>query len=146
MIAGSMPGAILLDTCALIWLANGDALKADARPRIEAAAQTGGLLVSPISGWEIGLLSRRTGREGADLFAPDPITWFSNALDGPAMRTAPFTHQMAISASSLPGSLHSDPGDRLLIATARHLSIPIVTRDHRIIEYSASGHVEAIPC
>jgi PIN domain nuclease of toxin-antitoxin system len=46
----------------------------------------------------------------------------------------------------LPGELHADPADRLLIATARQLGVPLVTRDRRILDYAAQGHVDAIPC
>ena len=43
--------ALLLDTCALIWLGNGDvALLLDARQAIE---ETETVYVSPISLWEI---------------------------------------------------------------------------------------------
>jgi PIN domain nuclease of toxin-antitoxin system len=36
--------------------------------------------------------------------------------------------------------------DRLLIATARELKAPLVTRDRRILDYAAQGHVDAIAC
>jgi PIN domain nuclease of toxin-antitoxin system len=39
-----------------------------------------------------------------------------------------------------------DPADRLLIATARDLGVPLVTRDRRILDYAAQGHVDAIAC
>ncbi len=48
--------------------------------------------------------------------------------------------------SSLPGNFHRDPADRLLIATARELKVPLVTRDRRILDYAAQGHVDAIAC
>jgi PIN domain nuclease of toxin-antitoxin system len=34
----------------------------------------------------------------------------------------------------------------MLIATARDLSMPIVTRDSKILEYASAGHVVAIAC
>ena len=46
----------------------------------------------------------------------------------------------------MPGTLHRDPADRLLIATARDLGAPLVTRDARILAYAAQGHLDAIPC
>jgi PIN domain nuclease of toxin-antitoxin system len=34
----------------------------------------------------------------------------------------------------------------MIIATARHLQIPIVTRDGKIIAYAGAGHAEVIAC
>lgn len=67
-------------------------------------------------------------------------------MRAPGVKPAIFTPDIAIDASHLPGSFHSDSGDRLLIATARHLNVPIVTRDRRIIEYGHAGYVAVIPC
>jgi PIN domain nuclease of toxin-antitoxin system len=67
-------------------------------------------------------------------------------MAGPAIRTAALTADIAIAASQRPDPFHSDPADRLLIATARHRGMPIVTRDAKIIAYAAAGHVSAIPC
>ena len=141
----AQPRAVLLDTCAAIWTANGDPLRRPAQARIVQAALADGVFVSPISAWEIGVLSRpRSGR--AMEFLPDPGSWFARLMAGPGIRPAPFTAEIAIAASHLPGALHGDPADRLLIATARRMAMPIVTRDSRIIAYAAAGHVGVIPC
>jgi PIN domain nuclease of toxin-antitoxin system len=138
-------GSVLLDTCAAIWLANGAPMSNEALTGITRAAAGDGLIVSPVSAWEIGLLSRaKSGRSVS--FLPDPHTWFARLMAAPGVRTAPFTHEIAIAASYLPEPLHSDPADRLLIATARNLIIPIVTRDRRILDYAAAGHIAAIAC
>jgi len=143
--ASSRAPAVLLDTCAAIWIANGDPLRAGAEARIVHAALAEGVFVSPVSAWEVGMLSRpRTGR--AMEFLPDPASWFARLMAGPGVKPAAFTAQIAIAASQLPGDLHGDPADRLLIATARHLAMPIVTRDARILAYALAGHVAGIPC
>jgi hypothetical protein len=54
--------------------------------------------------------------------------------------------RIAIDTSHLPGDLRSDPMDRLIIATARHLGMPIVTADRKIIAYAEAGFVRVIPC
>ena len=138
------PGA-LLDTCALIWIANGEDLRPGADTGIMAATREKGLFISPVSAWEIGLLSRPRLR-AAYQFLPDPVTWLANFMARPAILSAPLTPEIAIAASWLPDPLHRDPADRLLIATARHLGVPIVTRDAKIIDYAAAGHVAVIPC
>jgi PIN domain nuclease of toxin-antitoxin system len=109
------------------------------------AGLTDGVFVSPISAWEIGLLSRsKPGR--AVRFLPDPNTWFATFLAAPGIRLAAFTPEMAIAASHLPEPLHGDPADRLLISTARALGMPIVTRDAKILDYAAAGRVGVIAC
>jgi PIN domain nuclease of toxin-antitoxin system len=138
-------GAVLLDTCTAIWLANGSRMARGALARIVAAGLEGGVFVSPVSAWEIGLLSRPSRSPGAR-FLPDPKTWFQRLMAGPGIKVAAVTPEIAIDASWLPGELHGDPGDRLIVATARHLGAPVVTRDSKILAYAGSGHVEAIRC
>jgi PIN domain nuclease of toxin-antitoxin system len=41
-----------------------------------------------------------------------------------------------IGAYSLPGDLHNDPADRLLVATAKIYEMILVTMDERILRYS----------
>lgn len=140
-------GPVLLDTCAVIWLANGDPIPPKAVARIVAAGLASGIFVSPASAWEIGLLARpRSGRVAMPQFLPDPKSWFARFLAGPGIRLADFTPDIAVDASWLPGDLHGDPGDRMIIATARQMRVPIVTRDSRIGAYAAAGHVEVILC
>jgi PIN domain nuclease of toxin-antitoxin system len=142
----STPEAILLDTCAVIWLANGEL----SQPTVEIivkAAMAGGVFVSPISAWEVGLLSRpKLNRSPSLTFLPDPKTWFARFMTGAGIKEAPFSSGIAIEASWLPGELHGDPGDRLIIATARTLQIPVITRDSKILDYAHNGHVIAIAC
>ena len=143
----AQPAAVLLDTCAVIWLANGDPLASSAMAAILHAGSRDGIFVSPISAWEVGLLSRpKTGRNLAVRFMPDPKTWFARIMAGPGIREASLTPEIAIDASFLPGELHGDPGDRLIVTSARHLCVPIVTRDRSIIAYGRDGHVQVIPC
>jgi PIN domain nuclease of toxin-antitoxin system len=113
--------ALLLDTCAVIYIAENQAIASSARRRVIAAGDDGGVLVSPVSAWEIGLLASRRGL----IFLPDPI---------------------AIESSFLAPPLHNNPADRLLVATACALGVPIVTRDLAILEYARRGFVSAIAC
>lgn len=138
---------VLLDTCAVIWLATGASMADGALAAITEAATADALYVSPVSAWEIGMLSRpKAGRPEIVQFLPDPKSWFRRFTSAPGIREAGFTPEIAIDASWLPGELHGDPADRLLIATARTLGCPIVTRDHKIIAYGAAGFVRVLPC
>ncbi len=148
-----MSAAVLLDTCAVIWLVNAGPLPADVIDLIRRAGKTEGVYVSTASAWEIGLLSRpkanrRPGpnkRQVPD-FLPDARSWFNRLMALPGVKEASITPAIAIDSSHLPGDLHSDPADRLIIATARHLNMPIVTGDRKILNYAKAGHVSAIPC
>lgn len=135
---------LLLDTCAIIWMVLKEPMAPAAVAAITRSASTGSLLVSPISGWEVGLLATR--RRAPLSFRPDAVTWFERLLSRPGIRPVELEHRAAVSAAFLPGKLHDDPADRLLVATARDLGVPLVTRDRRILAYAAQGHVEAIAC
>jgi PIN domain nuclease of toxin-antitoxin system len=134
--------SLLLDTCAMIFIATARVMTPGARQEVRAASIAGSILVSPVSAWEIGLLSVRRGVP----FHPDPKRWFQLFMAYPGVRLTPLTPDIAIESSHLPQPLHSDPADRLLIATARALQIPIVTRDSRILSYARAGFVAAIAC
>ncbi len=142
-----MTNAVLLDTCAVIWLANGAPMSAAAMQAILTAGAGDGILVSPVSAWEIGMLSKDRPNKGQGLrFLPDPKAWFARFLGGPGIKETPITPAIAIDASYGPACACGDPGDRLMIATARQLIVPIVTRDRRIAAFAATGEIHVIPC
>ena len=128
-------------------MASGAALSQGAVEAIRHAGRADGVFVSTTSAWEIGLLSRPrpAGRQGPQ-FWPDAKTWFATLMTKPGLKEAPITAAIAIEASFLPGDLHADPADRFIIATARHLGMPIVTRDRRILDYAEAGYAHAIAC
>lgn len=64
MSGAALAPAVLLDTCAVIWLANGDRMEAASMAAILHACRADGTFVSPVSAWEIGMLSRRTVEGG----------------------------------------------------------------------------------
>jgi PIN domain nuclease of toxin-antitoxin system len=113
--------AVLLDTCAIIYIFNAEPIALDVTSVVEIAGQHDGVFVSAVSAWEIGMLSKRNR---APSFAPDAKSWFSTVLGAPAIRTAHFTADIAIDSSMLPPPIHKDPADRLLIAIARSLGVP----------------------
>ena len=138
------PG-VLLDTCALIWLVEG-ALSGNAQAIVVLAAIQTRVFVSPVSAWEVGMLANPRGNRPALKFTPNPNAWFSKAMSGTGVVAASLTPDIAIDAAYLPGDMHHDPADRLLVATARHLGVPIMTSDTRIIAYARQGFVQVVPC
>jgi PIN domain nuclease of toxin-antitoxin system len=122
---------LLLDTCALLWLASGDKrLSAEARERVGSATIA---YVSALSGFEIALKWRRR-----KLTLPaSPEEWFSAALEHHALTAVPLVNEDAIRAPLLP-DVHRDPCDRFIIACALRLGVPIVTVDPRFSAYGVS--------
>jgi PIN domain nuclease of toxin-antitoxin system len=51
--------------------------------------------------------------------------------------------QILIESTRLPGEIHRDPSDRLLVATAREHNLTLVTADRDILAYAARGHLDA---
>ena len=147
MTPGEPAPAILLDTCAVIWLVSAGPLSAQVRATIMEAAHAGGIYVSTATAWEVGMLSRpRPSRKQILEFWPDPKAWFARLITMPGINEAPITAAIAIDAWYLPGEFHADPMDRLIVATARHSGTPIVTGDRKILNYAEAGFVHAIPC
>jgi PIN domain nuclease of toxin-antitoxin system len=136
------PRPLLLDTHTWLWFFEGD--REQIRPplerRLEAGARDSLLLVSVLSVWELAMLeAKRRVRLSMDCRA-----WVRKALDARGLRLHPLTPAVAIESTRLPGTVHGDPVDRMLIATARLVGAAIVTRDARILEYSRAGHVLTI--
>ncbi|UEM25175.1 type II toxin-antitoxin system VapC family toxin (plasmid) [Skermanella mucosa] len=133
----------LLDTHTILWLDGGLPMTQEALDAIEEARPKGGVLVSPVSAWEIGTLVRK-GRIVLDV---DPVSWIHRFLGQPGVRQVPLTVDAAAGSSFLPESFHGDPADRMLVASARQLGVPMITRDRKILEYAAStSAVRAIRC
>jgi PIN domain nuclease of toxin-antitoxin system len=134
--------ALLLDTHIWLWYVENDARRFARRiePLVEAAVQRGELLISAISVWEIAVLDsiRRIER------SQDVRTWVGRALSFPGVRFKGLSPSIAIESVSLPGQVHRDPADRILIATARLTGAALVTSDARILSYARQGHVRVL--
>jgi PIN domain nuclease of toxin-antitoxin system len=136
------PAALLLDTHVWLWLFEGAAteLAPSIVRTLETAGRTRRLMVSVLSVWEIAMLeARRRVR-----LSMDCRTWVRRALQAPGLRLHGLTPAVAIESMRLPGAIHGDPVDRMLVATARLTGATIVTRDSRILDYAAGGHVAAL--
>jgi PIN domain nuclease of toxin-antitoxin system len=132
---------ILLDTCAAIWIGD-EVLRQGAEDELQAAQRDGvPVYVSPITAWEIGLLISR----GRLVLAAPPNLWFRAFIET-GFRLAELTPEVLIESSFLPGPPLRDPGDRVIVATARALGYRIMTRDRPILDLALAGHVNAIPC
>jgi PIN domain nuclease of toxin-antitoxin system len=135
-------GFLLLDTHCWVWAQLGmvDQLSRAAISTIRRAEQSGLLRVSVISVWELGMLEKR-GR----VALPSSIRrWVDEALGKSGVSLAELTPEIAIESVHLPGDLHGDPADRMIVATARILGATLLTKDRKILEYSQARHVRAL--
>lgn len=61
--------------------------------------------------------------------------WVQASLEALVATPTDVTHPIAEEAYGLPGEIHRDPADRILIATARAAGLTLVTADERILAY-----------
>jgi PIN domain nuclease of toxin-antitoxin system len=134
---------VLLDTCAAIWLMNGDPMSTQSRAAIRAAqARNLGVCVSPITAWEIATLVAKERLR----MTLSPLAWFEALLALPGLRLVDMPPELLIASVTLPGAAPRDPADRIIAATARALGCVLITRDGELIPYAGSGHIEAVAC
>jgi PIN domain nuclease of toxin-antitoxin system len=130
----------LLDTHVLVWLMEGnERLAPKSREIIRTAAQTDNLYVSAITPWEIAMLVSK----GRLSFSLEICKWLGKALEMPGIRMIPLSIEISVASTQLPGDFHSDPADRIIVATARHIGATLVTEDKLILTYSQANHLKA---
>jgi PIN domain nuclease of toxin-antitoxin system len=71
----------------------------------------------------------------------DVGSWLAAVAEIEAVRFIPLDVEVAVKSVDLPGEFHKDPADRMIVATARKLSAPLVTKDEKILAYA---HVSTI--
>lgn len=123
---------ILLDTHAWVWwLSQPEKLSRTAKQAIARNFAARAIGVSSFSVWEVALLAAR----GRLRLAVDLESWLAASERLPGLTFHPVTNAIALQSVSLPGEFHSDPADRIIVATARHLGAELVTGDQKIRGY-----------
>jgi PIN domain nuclease of toxin-antitoxin system len=119
---------VILDTCALLWLAQGGGeLSKTALQRIDAAPV---VYASAISGFEIGIKVQKGKLE----LPARPVDWFAVVLEHHDIAVLPLDLEVCIRSTALP-AIHADPCDRMIIAAAQVLHLPVVTTDPIFSQY-----------
>jgi PIN domain nuclease of toxin-antitoxin system len=115
---------LLLDTHIWLWIVH-DPKRLGRRLLQELKNESNELWLSPISTWEVLTLNFK----GRVHLHGDLAEWLARATAG--TREAPLTHEIALAARQL--SLHQDPADRILAATAQVLDLTLATADERLL-------------
>jgi PIN domain nuclease of toxin-antitoxin system len=124
---------IVLDTHAWVWLVNDPRqLSPSARRVTEQAMARNAIYISSISAWEVALLSA-SGRIELTIDIQD---WIAGSEVLPFVNFVPVDNSIFVRSVLLPGPLHNDPADRIIIATALTKGMPVVTKDEKIRKYS----------
>lgn len=131
----------LVDTCAVIRIANGDRLREPAASRLRET-QTERVFVSPMTAWEIATLVAK----GKMALSISPDVWFHRFCELPGVQLAEMPPSVLVASASLPGTPPGDPVDRILVSTARAFGYTLVTRDRELLEYGRHGHVRVLGC
>jgi PIN domain nuclease of toxin-antitoxin system len=136
--------AVLLDTCAAVWLSSGAAMSPAALDEIGNSAAERRLWISPISGWEVAT-KIAAGKLGAPDLRISAADWYNGLLALEGVKEAAITGEIALRSAALPW-LHRDPADRFLISAAIALGAQLITRDRLIFAYAEAGLVQVLPC
>ncbi|MGH9606128.1 MAG: type II toxin-antitoxin system VapC family toxin [Terracidiphilus sp.] len=132
---------LLFDTHVLVWLLEDSGrISETVHARLQEAADEDRLLVSAITPWEIALLTAKgrlkLGREVGD--------WLDAALGLPGIHLESLSPAIAVASTRLPGAIHGDPADRILVATARHVDAALVTADRQLLDYAGQGFLKVL--
>lgn len=124
--------AAVFDTHVWVWSAAGD-------PRAEKLREfSGTAIISAISQWEVSMLAMK----GRLALMPDEASWFSANLEAP-VSLAPLTAEISTASCRLP-DFHGDPADRIIVATAITLGIPLITADEKIIRWNEAQRMTQV--
>ena len=94
--------------------------------------------LAAISLWEIG----KKVQVGRLPLPKDLPAWFADAL-APNIEVFALSAEIVTDAMRLPEFPNRDPADELIVATARVIGATLMTRDRRILDYAAAGHLMA---
>ncbi|NDC55088.1 MAG: type II toxin-antitoxin system VapC family toxin [Planctomycetia bacterium] len=124
-----MTQPVLLDTHVWVWWMLGDSrLPARERDALDGLPSGERPAVCDISLWELALLVQ-VGRLRLD---DDLAEWLRIAASPATVRVVPIGPAVVVEMTRLPATFHQDPADRLIVATARAMGMPLATHDVRI--------------
>lgn len=125
---------ILLDTHVLVWFdTNNRSLGREARDLIAAAWPSREVALSAVSFWECGMLHAR-GRLSLRL---PPYRWRADLIDA-GLNEVALSGDVTLTAATLE-TLHHDPADRFIVATAIAHEATLLTADAALLRWRHRG-------
>ncbi|MFQ5739909.1 MAG: type II toxin-antitoxin system VapC family toxin [Acidobacteriota bacterium] len=123
---------IVLDTHTWVWWVSGSPrLSGTARQAIDRSLGEHGIYLSSISVWEVALLAK-SGRLRLSIGVED---WIAKSEALPFLNFVAVDNRIALRSTQLPEPLHSDPADRIIIATTLSLRAKLITKDKKLANY-----------
>ena len=122
---------MILDTCALLWLASGD--KKLSRAALKEINEAPAVYVPAICGFEIAI---KVAKGKLKLPSP-PQEWFEKVVEHHGLAVLPLELNVCITAAQLP-AIHNDPCDRFIIAAAKLHDLTVVTADEQFEKYGVA--------
>lgn len=120
---------LVADSHAVVWYAKGSSqLSADARAALVGAEADGGLVVSVATLIDLWYVTQTTEA----VSAAELGRLRNELLDSPSVDLHPVDVGVADAYAGIERSVLRDPWDRLIVATAKALQVPLVTRDSAI--------------
>jgi PIN domain nuclease of toxin-antitoxin system len=133
----------LLDTCTAMWIVEDLPMKVSAVAALNESGRINEpVFVSPITGWEVGLLAMR----GKFRSRYAPQRWLEILLSRPFVRLSEMPPHVLLQSCFLPGSPPREPSDRIIAATAREYGFIVMTRDRELLGYAKQGHLSVEAC
>lgn len=121
--------SVVIDAHIWVWQAAGDR-------NVEKLRKYRGRQILPaICVWEVSMLAAK----GRLKLKPDVATWVAHNLESP-VEMEPLSAEISLLSSQLL-NFHGDPADRLIVATAMVLQIPLITADEQIHRWNKNAGV-----
>ncbi|MFA6037875.1 MAG: type II toxin-antitoxin system VapC family toxin [Legionellales bacterium] len=122
---------ILLDTCVLIYDAiTPEKLSATAKKTIDQAYEKKQLCCSDISLWKIAMLIQKKRIEPGI----DSESFLQILLDARNIKVLSINIPIAVLSTEQKSIKHFDPADRIVVATALHHHLALITPDKKIAD------------
>jgi PIN domain nuclease of toxin-antitoxin system len=120
---------VLADSHAIVWYIKGsDRLSATAASALTEAESTDGVVVSVASLTDLWYVTQTTKA----VTEADLAELRKNMSASPELSLHPIDEHVADATTEIPLDVLRDPWDRFIVATAKVLAVPLVTRDQAI--------------
>ena len=122
---------IILDTHVWWWSISEPALLSRRARQVIAKTPPDQRAIASISIWEFAMMVAR----GRIELTISPEEWLDYAVHNTGLAIIELNSKIALESCNLPGEFHKDPGDRIIVSTARVSRAQLITKDQKIIEY-----------